>query len=183
VDVFPFNRFLETDPILGPEMRSTGEVMGIDNSYGMAYYKAQMSAFNRLPERGKVFVSVKDTAKSKVLNVVKKLIDLGFEVVATTGTYNYLRSNNIKVSHVQKVREGRPNIVDLIKNGEISFVINVPEGKKSRLDADSIRSCIIRYNIPYVTTIEAAYASVEGISAHKARGLEVKSLQEYYKSR
>jgi carbamoyl-phosphate synthase large subunit len=181
--VFPFNRFLETDPILGPEMRSTGEVMGIDNSYGMAYYKAQMSAFNRLPESGKVFVSVKDVAKSKVLNVVKKLIDLGFEIVATTGTYNYLKSNNISVSYVQKVREGRPNIVDLIKNGEISFVINVPEGKKSRLDADSIRSCIIRYNIPYVTTIEAAYASVEGISAHKARGLEVKSLQEYYKSR
>ena len=181
--VFPFNRFLETDPILGPEMRSTGEVMGIDSSYGMAYYKAQISAFNRLPNSGKVFVSVKDSAKPKVLNVVKKLIELGFEIVATIGTYNYLKNNNINVSLVQKVREGRPNIVDLIKNGEISFVINVPEGKKSRLDADSIRSCIIRYNIPYVTTIEAAYASVEGISAHKTRGLEVKSLQEYYKSR
>lgn len=179
--VFPFNRFLETDPILGPEMRSTGEVMGIDNSYGMAYYKAQLSAYNRLPDSGKVFVSVKDSVKSKVLDVVKKLIELGFKVVATTGTYNYLKKYNIKVSHVLKVREGRPNIVDLIKNGEIAFVINVPEGKKSRLDADSIRSCIIRYNIPYVTTIEAAYASVTGIEAHKSSGIKVKSLQEYYK--
>ena len=180
--VFPFNRFLETDPILGPEMRSTGEVMGIDESYGMAYYKAQLSAFNRLPDKGKVFVSIKDSVKPKVLSVVKKLINLGFEVVATTGTYNYLKNNNINVTHVMKVREGRPNIVDLIKNGEISFVINVPEGKKSRLDADSIRSCIIRYNIPYVTTIEAAYASVAGIEAHKTGGIKVKSLQEYYKN-
>jgi carbamoyl-phosphate synthase large subunit len=181
--VFPFNRFLETDPVLGPEMKSTGEVMGIDKSYGMAYYKAQLSAFNRLPDRGKVFVSVKDSVKAKILDVVKRLIELGFEVVATTGTYNYLKNHNINVSHVLKVREGRPNIVDLIKNGEISFVINVPEGKKSRLDADSIRSCIIRYNIPYVTTVEAAYASVAGIEAHKSHGIEVKSLQEYYSSK
>lgn len=180
--VFPFNRFLETDPILGPEMRSTGEVMGIDDSYGIAYYKAQLSAYNRLPDKGKVFVSVKDSVKSKVLTVVKKLIDLGFEIVATTGTYNYLKNHNLNVAHVMKVREGRPNIVDLIKNGEIAFVINVPEGKKSRLDADSIRSCIIRYNIPYVTTIEAAYASVAGIEAHRSGGIKVKSLQEYYKN-
>ncbi|MDY6820933.1 MAG: carbamoyl-phosphate synthase large subunit [Deferribacterota bacterium] len=179
--VFPFNRFLETDPILGPEMRSTGEVMGIDENYGMAYFKAQMSAFNRLPKGGTVFISVKDSVKTKIYPIAKKLLSLGFKIVSTKGTYNFLKSKNLIVSHVLKVNEGRPNIVDLIKNGDIDFVINVPEGKKSRLDTNSIRSCVIRYNIPYVTTVEAADASVKGIEAFKNGELKVKSLQEYYK--
>lgn len=178
--VFPFNKFFETDPILGPEMKSTGEVMGIDNTYGKAYYKAQLAAGNKLPTKGVVFISVKDRVKHLILPVAKKLSNLGFDIISTTGTYNYFKEAGLKVKHVLKVQEGRPNIVDVIKNGEVNFVINVPEGKKSRLDANSIRSCIIRYNIPYVTTIEAAVASVNGIDAYINEGIQVKSIQEYY---
>ncbi|MGA1862697.1 carbamoyl-phosphate synthase large subunit [Deferribacter thermophilus] len=179
--VFPFAKFPGTDPILGPEMKSTGEVMGIDRTFGRAYYKAQIAANNSLPTKGTVFISVKDSVKKDILPVAKKLEKLGFNIVATSGTYRFLINHGIKAEHVLKVQEGRPNIVDLIKSDKIDFVINVPEGKKSRLDSNSIRRVILKYNIPYVTTIEAAIASVNGVEAYINEGVSVKSLQEYYK--
>ncbi|MGA1847322.1 carbamoyl-phosphate synthase large subunit [Deferribacter abyssi] len=179
--VFPFTKFPGTDPILGPEMKSTGEVMGIDRTFGRAYYKAQLAANNSLPKKGTVFISVKNSVKKDILPVAKKLEKLGFKIVATTGTYKFLKDNGIEVEHVLKVQEGRPNIVDYIKSEKIDFVINVPEGKKSRLDSNSIRRVILNYNVPYVTTVEAAIASVNGVEAYLNEGLDVKSLQEYYK--
>jgi len=179
--VFPFVKFPNTDPILGPEMKSTGEVMGIDTTFGKAFYKSQLAAGNVLPKSGTVFISIKDAVKEMIVPIAKKLKNLGFTIVATKGTYHFLTEKGIDVEFVQKVQEGRPNIVDLVKNGNIDFVINVPEGKKSRLDSHSIRRAILSYNIPYVTTIEAAIASVSGIEAYRNQGLTAKSLQEYYK--
>ncbi|MCA1927116.1 MAG: carbamoyl-phosphate synthase large subunit [Calditerrivibrio sp.] len=179
--VFPFIKFPNTDPILGPEMKSTGEVMGIDSSFGKAYYKAQMAAGNKLPKSGKVFISVKDSIKMDIIPLAKEFEKLGFTIIATSGTYNLLKENGVNAELVKKVQEGRPNIVDLIKNREISFVINVPHGKKSRIDAYSIRRAILSYNVPYVTTLEAAEASIKGISEYLHDGLNVCSMQEYYK--
>lgn len=179
--VFPFVKFPNTDVILGPEMKSTGEVMGIDTTFGRAYYKAQMGAGNRLPTKGKVFISIKDSVKDQILPVAKKLYELGFEIIATKGTHKFLNDNNIPAQLILKVQEGRPNIVDLIKNREVNFIINVPEGKKSRLDADSMRRAMLNYNIPFVTTVEAAEASVNGIKQYLETGITVKSIQEYYK--
>lgn len=179
--VFPFVKFPNTDPILGPEMKSTGEVMGIDATFGKAYYKAQMAAGNRLPKSGKVFISVKDSVKQDIIPLAKEFDRLGFKIIATSGTYNLLKEHGINVEFVKKVQDGRPNIVDLIKNREISFVINIPHGKKSRLDSTSIRRAILSYSVPYVTTIEAAEASLLGIKEYSGEGLKVSSLQEYYK--
>jgi len=179
--VFPFVKFPNTDIILGPEMKSTGEVMGIDLTFGRAYFKAQMGAGNKLPKSGKVFISVKNSVKPQIVEIARRLKGIGFKIVATAGTYKTLIENNIECEHVLKVQEGRPNIVDLIKNREIDFVINVPEGKKSRLDSDSIRRAMLNYNIPYVTTIEAAEASVNGILEYLTSGLDVRPIQEYYK--
>ena len=150
-------------------------------TFGRAYFKAQMGAGNKLPVSGKVFISVKNSVKPQIVEIAKKLKEIGFNIVATSGTYKTLIDNNIECENVLKVQEGRPNIVDLIKNREIDFVINVPEGKKSRLDSDSIRRAMLNYNIPYVTTIEAAEASVNGISQYLASGLDVRPIQEYYK--
>lgn len=178
--VFPFVKFPGTDPILGPEMKSTGEVMGIDVTFGKAYYKAQMAAGNKLPKSGKVFISVKDSVKKDIIPIAKEFDRLGFNIVATAGTYNLLKENGINVEFVKKVQDGRPNIVDLIKNREIKFVINIPHGKKSRLDSTSIRRAILSYNVPYVTTIEAAEASILGIKDYFNENLNVTSLQNYY---
>jgi carbamoyl-phosphate synthase large subunit len=179
--VFPFVKFPNVDPVLGPEMKSTGEVMGIDTTFGKAFYKAQIAAGNSLPTKGKVFISVKDSVKKEIIPVARKLKELGFTIVATEGTYKLFKEKNIESEHVLKVREGRPHIVDHIKNREIDFVINIPEGTKSRIDSNSIRRAILSYNVPYVTTIEAAIASVSGIEAYKNEGLKVKALQDYFK--
>jgi carbamoyl-phosphate synthase large subunit len=178
--VFPFVKFPNVDPILGPEMKSTGEVMGIDKTFGRAFYKAQIAAGNKLPLTGTVFVSVKDSEKDAILPVARKLVKIGFDIVSTEGTYKFLKENGVKAQKVLKVREGRPHIVDHIKNGKIDFVINIPAGTKSRLDSNSIRRAILSYNVPYVTTIEAAIASVNGIEAYLNEGMNVKPLQEYF---
>ncbi len=178
--VFPFVKFPNIDPILGPEMKSTGEVMGIDKTFGKAFYKAQIAAGNKLPLEGTVFVSVKDSVKNEILPVAEKLNRIGFKIVSTEGTYKFLRENGVEVEKVFKVRESRPHIVDHIKNGKIDFVINIPEGTKSRLDSNSIRRAILSYNVPYVTTIEAAIASVNGIEAYINEGMSVKPLQKYF---
>ena len=182
--VFPFDRFPEVDPVLGPEMKSTGEVMGIDRDLGIAFYKAQLAAGSRLPldpSCGKVFISVKDKDKPKIFGIAKKLADMGFKIVSTEGTYKFLKEKGVPVELVYKIQEGRrPNIGDLIKNGEICLIINTPTGTKSKKDAYSIRRLAVNYKIPYYTTVRGAQAAVMAIESMRRANLDVKPLQEYY---
>lgn len=177
--VFPFNRFYGVDTILGPEMKSTGEVMGIDFDLGMAFAKSQIGAGMNIPLKGKVFISVMNKDKRSIVFVAKKLNDLGFEIFATKGTAKVLANNGIPVKIVYKVGEGRPDIVDKIKNGEIDLVINTPSGKKPKVDETAIRSQSAAHNIPCVTTLFGAEALVNGIESLR-RGMSVSSLQEYH---
>jgi len=178
--VFPFNRFPGVDTVLGPEMKSTGEVMGIDHAFGIAFAKAQLAAGQILPRRGKVFISVKNRDKRGIVFIAKKLSDFGFQLLATRGTAKALLQNGIPVELVHKVHEGRPNIVDLIKNREIDLIINTPTGRHPKRDQVSIRSVAVAYNIPLVTTLSGAAASVQGIEALLKEEIQVKSLQEYH---
>jgi carbamoyl-phosphate synthase large subunit len=179
--VFPFKRFPGVDTILGPEMRSTGEVMGIDGTFGMAFAKSQMAADLHLPLEGTVFVSVRNKDKRNILYIVKRLVDLGFDIVATEGTANALIRNDIEVTRIRKVSEGRPNVVDLIKNGQIHLIINIPTpGRSPRQDEVAIRSTATSFNIPIVTTLSGAAATVNGIEALRRKRLEVRSLQDYH---
>lgn len=178
--VFPFVKFPGTDLVLGPEMKSTGEVMGIDTDFGMAFYKSQLAAGNKLPEKGKVFISVKDACKDGVLPVAKKFVELGFTVVSTAGTYDFLAGHGIEVERIKKVSEGRPNIVDAVKNREISFCLNIPAGRRSRLDSESIRRAILSYSVPYATTLEAVQAVVTAIESKIHKGMTVKPIQQYF---
>jgi len=178
--VFPFNRFPGIDPVLGPEMKSTGEVMGIDTNFGKAYAKSQIAAGTILPTKGNVFISVKEKDKRAIIFIAKKLCDLGLNIYATSGTYKVLTKNGVKVTPVFKVNEGRPNIVDFMKNKEIDLIINTPSGKKPKSDEISIRSIAVMLNIPYITTISGAQAAVNGIESLIKEQLDVKSLQEYH---
>jgi carbamoyl-phosphate synthase large subunit len=181
--VFPFIRFPGVDAILGPEMKSTGEVMGIDSTFGAAYAKSQIAAGQKLPTKGSVFISVKNQDKRNVVFVAKKLADLGFKIMATSGTADALRSNDIDVQILPKLLEGRPNIIDLIKDGKVALIINTPSGKITKEDEMKIRSHAILYNVPLITTISGAQASVNGIeNLIKKPKVAVKSLQEYHKS-
>jgi carbamoyl-phosphate synthase large subunit len=180
--VFPFNRFPGVDVILGPEMKSTGEVMGIDEDFGQAYIKSQIAAGQNLPKKGNVFISVRDKDKRAIVFVAKKLEDLGFNIYATSGTAITLGKNNIKVSVLPRISEGRPNVLDLMKDGKIQLVINTPSGRMPRQDEIKIRSQVILYNIPYTTTISGAQATVNGMEALVKGELKVKSLQEYQRN-
>ncbi|MBU0709664.1 MAG: carbamoyl-phosphate synthase large subunit [Candidatus Omnitrophica bacterium] len=179
--VFPFGRFPGSDIILGPEMKSTGEVMGIDEDFGKAYIKSQIAAGQQLPKKGNVLISVRDRDKRAIVFVAKKLQDLGFRISATSGTAAALERNNIKVSVLSKIAEGRPNILDSMKDGKIQLVINTPSGRIPRQDEVKIRSQVILYNIPYTTTISGAEATVNGIEALLKKDLGVRSLQSYHK--
>jgi carbamoyl-phosphate synthase large subunit len=179
--VFPFNRFYGVDTVLGPEMKSTGEVMGIDSDFGMAFAKSQIGAGVNIPLTGKVFISVMNKDKRSIVFLAKKLVDLGFEIVTTKGTAKVLVNNGIPVQTVFKVGEGRPDIVDQIKNGEIHLVINTPSGKKPKADEVAIRSQSVAHNIPCVTTLSGAEAVVNGIESLR-RGMSVKSIQEYHRN-
>jgi carbamoyl-phosphate synthase large subunit len=180
--VFPFIKLPGVDPVLGPEMKSTGEVMGIDYDFGLAYYKAQLAAGMRLPLEGTVFISVKDKDKNeRIVWVAKKLKELGFRIVATKGTAEYLRKNGVEVEVVKKVSEGRPNILDEMINGKIDLIINTPSGKKGRNEGYIIRRMAVDHNIPYITTIAGAIAAVKGIEAVKKAKMTIKSIQEYHK--
>ncbi|WP_022661663.1 carbamoyl-phosphate synthase large subunit [Paucidesulfovibrio longus] len=182
--VFPFNRFPNVDVILGPEMRSTGEVMGIDGSFGLAFMKAQLAAGQVLPSQGTVFVAVNDWDKPLILPVVRKFQEMGFRVLATRGTATYLYDNGLrKVEPVLKVYEGRPNVLDHIKNKEISLVINTVSGRKTVHDSKDIRQAALLYNVPYVTTLAGAKATVQAIAEVRSAGLQVQCLQEYYGNR
>jgi carbamoyl-phosphate synthase large subunit len=178
--VFPFAKFPGVDTLLGPEMKSTGEVMGIDADFGMSFAKAQMAAGNPMPMSGRVFLSVKDKDKPGVLEVAQGLEKAGFSIVATRGTAEYLMKRGITVETVNKVTEGRPHIVDRITDMQIDLVINTVYGAESRQDSYSIRRTTLVKGIPYFTTISAAKAAVRGISAIKTRPLQVKSIQEYH---
>ncbi|MCX5667574.1 MAG: carbamoyl-phosphate synthase large subunit [Candidatus Omnitrophica bacterium] len=180
--VFPFIRFPGVDAILGPEMKSTGEVMGIDATFGAAYAKSQIAAGQKLPIKGNVFISVKNQDKRNIVFVAKKLADLGFKIVATSGTAEALKSNDIDVQVLPKLHEGRPNAIDLLKDGKISLIINTPSGRATKEDEMKIRSLAILYNIPLITTVSGAQASVNGIeNLIKKPKISVKSLQEYHK--
>lgn len=178
--IFPFDKFPEVDVILGPEMKSTGEVMGIDEDFGLAYAKAQMSAMGKIPLRGKVFISVKDKDKPHVLPIAKEFVEQGFTIIATKGTAKYLIENGLNVEVVNKLQEGRPNVLDLIKNRQISFIINTVFGKKAQKDSMYIRRGALNYKIPYTTTISGASAIVKAIKRLKESKIKVKSIQEYH---
>ena len=178
--VFPFDRFKGVDTLLGPEMKSTGEVMGIDEDFGRAYSKSQASANNTMPLSGKVFISVKDKDKPAMPPMVSKLISLGFSIIATRGTASYLKKHGIIVEAVNKVTEGRPNIVDYIKNKEIDFVINTVSGAKARKDSFALREAALQHRITYTTTIAGARAAINAIEVILKKQINIKSLQEYH---
>jgi carbamoyl-phosphate synthase large subunit len=178
--VFPFNRFPGVDPLLGPEMRSTGEVMGIDNDFGLAFVKSQLAAGQILPREGRVFISVADRDKPRIMEVAGKLAAMGFSLVATEGTAGALAAEGIDTGTIKKVYQGRPNVVDLIKNREVSLIINTPYGEKSKDDQTPIRREAIRHQIPYITTIPGARAAVMGLSSWGEGELTVRAIQEYH---
>jgi carbamoyl-phosphate synthase large subunit len=178
--VFPFNRFLGQDILLSPEMRSTGEVMGLDADLGIAYAKSQMAAGAALPLSGKVFISVSDAHKKHVAAVAKQFVDLEFELVATVGTAAVLEKAGLKVERIVKLLEGRPNVIDLLKNKEIQLVINTPSGAVPREDEVKIRTTAIYTGTPIMTTLSGAKAAARGIAALKKSGYSVKTLQEYH---
>ena len=177
--VFPFERFPEIDPVLGPEMRSTGEVMGIDRSYAVAFAKSQLGSGSRLPTSGTLFVSVREADKARIVQPVKELADMGFKVLATRGTLRHLEANGIACTRINKVLEGRPNIVDAMKNREVDIVFNTTEGAKALADSSTIRRTALMYKIPYYTTIAGAFAVTKAIAAMRAGILEVQPLQKY----
>jgi carbamoyl-phosphate synthase large subunit len=179
--VFPFDRFAGVDTILGPEMKSTGEAMGIDKDFGRAYSKAETSSKNTMPLKGRVFISVKDKDKPSLPPMAGKLIEMGFSVTATGGTAAFLGVHGLKVDTVYKVGEGRPDIVDLIKNNEINFVINTVSDAKAQRDSFSIRESALRQGVPYTTTLSGAKAAVNAIEVVLKEDLSVRSLQEYHK--
>ena len=177
--VFPFVRFPGIDVVLGPEMKSTGEVMGIDTNFGNAYIKAQIAAGQNLPERGTAFVSVADRDKPHVVEIGKKLKELGFDIVATKGTAEALKQAGVDATVLSKIGEGRPDATDLIKNDQIDLIINTPSGKKPRRHEISIRSAMVARGIPIVTTMAGAKATLFGMAAVRSHGATVRSLQEY----
>ena len=178
--VFPFNRFHGQDILLSPEMRSTGEVMGLDADRGIAYAKSQMAAGSPLPVGGKIFISVSDAHKKEVAAVAKQFADLGFDLVATGGTAAVLEKAGLKVQRIFKLAEGRPNAIDLLKNKEIQLVINTPAGESPRADEVKIRTTAVYTNTPIMTTLSGAKAAARGIAALKKSGYGVQTLQEYH---
>jgi carbamoyl-phosphate synthase large subunit len=178
--VFPFVRFPGVDTILGPEMKSTGEVMGGASNFGVAFAKAQLAVGQRLPEKGSAFISVNNSDKPTVLPVARDLVDLGFRIVATRGTAAYLRAHGLPVEVVFKVNEGRPNVADQILNGQIDLVINTPLGRESFFDDRAVRRVAMIHNVPCITTLTGATATVSAIRAMRSQGLDVRALQDYH---
>ncbi len=178
--VLPFDRFPGTDTILGPEMRSTGEVMGIDSDFGRSFAKAELAASQAIPREGTVFVSMNDRDKPAIIPVVQELVNLGFKIVATSGTRKILQENKLPVARIFKVHEGRPHVLDAIKNGEIQLILNTPAGELAKEDDRSIRRTALSYKIPTITTVAGARATAAAIRALQQAPLEVKALQDYH---
>jgi carbamoyl-phosphate synthase large subunit len=178
--VFPFNMFPEVDPILGPEMRSTGEVLGLADSFGLAFFKAQEAAQQRLPSEGTVLITVAERDRAGILETAREFEKLGFKIKATIGTHKFLADHGLVSEPILKMHEGRPNIVDGIKNREIHLLINTPGGRLSKYDDSYIRKAAIKYKVPYITTTAAAIAAARGIAAHRRLHSGVRSLQSYH---
>jgi carbamoyl-phosphate synthase large subunit len=177
--VFPWNKFPGVDTVLGPEMKSTGEVMGSAESFGEAFAKAQLSAGQTLPTSGTVFISVTDSDKDESIELARRFIDLGFSLVATHGTAERLERAGLSVDRVFKVKEGRPNVVDLIKGERVQLIINTPHGQDPWFDEKAIRRAAVTQRIPTITTLSAAKAAAEGIAALQRNQVNVRSLQEW----
>jgi carbamoyl-phosphate synthase large subunit len=178
--VFPFNMFPEVDPVLGPEMRSTGEVLGLSRNFGRAFFKAQEATQTSLPLEGGVLFTVSDMDKRAALEPARLFRDMGFRIMATRGTHAFLKQNNIASEEVRKVGYGRPDLVDAVKNGEVNLIVNTPSGRRSSEDSSYIRKAAIKYKTPYITTTAAAIAAAKGISARREGPPQVRSLQEYH---
>jgi carbamoyl-phosphate synthase large subunit len=172
--------FPEVDPLLGPEMRSTGEVLGLAESFGMAFFKSQEATQLPLPLEGTVLITISDKEKPSAIEPARLFRELGFKIFSTDGTRRFLSGNGIESEHIHKIGHGRPHIVDAIMNGEINLIINTPSGKESQEDDSYIRKAAIRYKIPYITTAAAAMAAAKGIMARRKGHERVKSLQEYH---
>jgi len=172
--------FPEVDPVLGPEMRSTGEVLGIADSFGLAFFKAQVAAQQLLPSEGTILITVSPKDRPAVYEVAEQFAKLGFKIKATQGTHEFLASRGIESDLILKMHEGRPNIVDGIMNREIQLVINTPSGKLSQYDDSYIRKAAIKYKVPYITTLAAAAAAAKGIAAYRYDKPAVKALQRYH---
>ena len=173
----PFNRFPGVDPILGPEMRSTGEVMGLDSNFGRAFAKSQVGAGLKLPQSGTAFISVKESDKAAAVEPARELLEMGFEIIATRGTAKFLQSAGLNVRTVNKVLEGRPHIVDALKNGDVHLVFNTTEGAQSLADSFSIRRTALQQRVPYYTTLAGAVAATQAIAALRQGALGVRPLQ------
>jgi carbamoyl-phosphate synthase large subunit len=181
--VFPFARFPGVDTVLGPEMKSTGEVMGIDASFPIAFAKSQIGGGARLPRAGTVFISVRDDDKPRVTEAIRELTGLGFRIIATSGTQRFLSEQGIQAQKVNKVLEGRPHIVDAINNGEVQLVFNTTEGAQALADSRSLRRAALLHKVPYYTTLSGAVAAAQGIKAYLEGELEVRALQSYFDGR
>jgi carbamoyl-phosphate synthase large subunit len=178
--VFPFARFPGVDTVLGPEMRSTGEVMGLDRSFEVAFAKSQLGGGVKVPTSGTVFVSVREADKPRILETMRMLSGLGFKIVATGGTARFLEKNGVPAQKINKVSEGRPHVVDTIKNGGIQLVFNTTEGAQALADSRSLRRAALLHKVPYYTTLAGAVAAAQGIKAYKGGDLEVRALQDYF---
>ena len=178
--VFPFRKFAGVDIVLGPEMRSTGEVMGISPRFSIAFAKSQLAAGVVLPQEGRVFVSVSKAHKDRAVKVASRLIDLGYEIIATEGTARRLEENNIPVERVKKIIEGHPNLIDHMKNKAVDLILNTPNGKGARTDEGRIRASAVQHGVPCITTIQAAEAVVSALEALRREEMNVQSLQERF---
>jgi carbamoyl-phosphate synthase large subunit len=178
--VFPFNKFPGVDIILGPEMRSTGEVMGIDDTFPMAFAKAQMAANSPLPESGTVFVSVADRDKTEIIPIARRFAALGYTLLATRGTAKGLSAAGVPVTEIPKIQEGRPNLIDRMKNGEIALILNTPTGRGRRTDESRIRAAAVAHRVTCITTLSAAEAAARACEALRGQELKVVSLQERF---
>jgi len=179
--VFPFNMFPEVDPVLGPEMRSTGEVLGMADSFGMAFFKAEEAATPALPTSGRVLLTVNEKSE-EVLKIAREFLRHGMTLAATRGTHRFLAKHDIQSDLLAKLGEGRPNMVDAVMNHEVALVVNTPEGRLSKVDDSYIRKAVIKYHVPYCTTLAAAWAAAQGIGAARSGSSGVRSLQEFHQS-
>ncbi len=178
--MFPFNKFPGVDTVLGPEMRSTGEVMGIDRNFGAAFAKAQLGAGIDLPKSGAVFISVRDEDKRFVIAHAARLVNLGFQLIATSGTARAIANQGIPVERVFKIHEGRPHVLDLIKNREVRLIVNTPSGRLERSDDRQIRSSAVNFKVPCITTLAAAAATIQGLEWVRRQALGVAPLQDFH---
>ncbi len=178
--MFPFARFPGVDLLLGPEMKSTGEVMGLDRDFGAAFAKSQLAAGNRLPEGGQVFISVRDRDKPAMIELGRQLVAHGFTLMATSGTARCLDAAGIEVETINKVYEGSPHVVDRIKAGGIAMVLNTTEGQRANRDSYTLRRAALTHNVPYCTTVAGARATIQSMTEHTARELAVAPLQSYH---